>query len=176
MIGKTFPKNNHDPIQYALAADWCDKNHATIEDKGDYYEIIEIPAPTLKILKNQALTRAKTAFATLRDNIRWVGGYGYDCAPEDITNFMAAYTPLLVKGEGTTEYKVWFTKQTKGIVTLTLDEMTAVYTAVRASQLKAYAWYETIRTQLEGAQTEKDLAAILAEIDRTETNSTENIS
>ena len=169
MIGTIFPKDNHDPIEYALAADWCDENHATIEDKGDHYEVAPLPAPTLDETKEKTLARAKAAFAARRDRVRWVDGYGYDCAPEDITNFMAAYTPLLVAGEGTAQYKVHTSKTEKGIVTLTVGDMTHVYTTVRASQLEAYAWYETIKTQIESAQTKEELTAILADAGITET-------
>ena len=127
------------------------------------------PPKPFSLRKEDALARLKTAFAEKRDAIRWVDGYGYDCAAEDITNFMAAYTPLLVQGAGTTAYKVWLTEQTKGIVTLTLEDMTKVYGTVRTSQLEAYAWYETVKAQLDSAQTEEELTALLAEAGSTET-------
>ena len=163
MIGTRFPKNDHDERQYALAADWCDQNLATIEDKGDYYEVIALPLPTLAERKEKALDLAREAFAARRDRVRYVDGYGYDCASDDITNFMAAYTPLLVAGEGLTQYKVHLPSGDKTIVTLTADTMTRVYTAVRTSQLADYAWYEDLRTQINDAQTEEELASILRE-------------
>lgn len=113
--------------------------------------------------KEEALTAAKETFAARRDRVRYVDGYGYDCASDDITNFMAAYTPLLVAGEGLTQYKVHLPSGDKTIVTLTADDMTRVYTAVRTSQLADYAWYETVRTQINDAQTEEELASILRE-------------
>lgn len=116
------------------------------------------PPPTpLAQLKADALDRAKTTFAARRDAVRWIGGYGFDCAAEDITNFMAAYTPLLVAGKGTAQYKVHLTDSAKGIVTLTLADLTAVYTAVRTSQLEAYAWYERVRANIENAQSADEL-------------------
>ena len=163
MIGTLFPKKDYDPVQYALAADWCDHNRATIEDKGDYYEVVSLPLPTLAERKEKALDRAKEAFAARRDAVRWVDGYGYDCATEDITNFMAAYTPLLVAGTGSVRYKVHLPSGEKTIVTLTADTMTHVYNTVRASQFEAYAWYEDLRARLEDAQTEEELTALLAE-------------
>ena len=168
MIGTIFPKQDHDHEQYALAAVWCNENGATITDKGDYYEVIALPLPTLAEQKEKALSRAKTAFAARRDRVRYVEGYGYDCAAEDITNFMAAYTPLLVQGEGSARYKVHLANGDKGIVTLTLSDMTRVYNTVRTSQLDDYAWYETVCAQLEGAQTAEELDAVLAEAGITE--------
>lgn len=113
--------------------------------------------------KEEALARAKETFAARRDAVRWVDGYGYDCATEDITNFMAAYTPLLVAGTGSVQYKVHLPSGDKTIVTLTADTMTRVYNTVRTSQLADYAWYETVRTQINDAQTEEELASILRE-------------
>lgn len=113
--------------------------------------------------KEEALTAAKETFAARRDRVRYVDGYGYDCASDDITNFMAAYTPLLVAGTGSVQYKVHLPSGDKTIVTLTADTMTRVYTAVRTSQLADYAWYETVRTQINDAQTEEELASILRE-------------
>lgn len=84
-------------------------------------------------------------FANRRDAIRWINlpsgnRYGFDCAVEDISNFMAAYTPLLIAGSGETGYKVWKSETEKGLVILTFSDMQAVYTYVRESQLSAYTW------------------------------------
>ena len=49
MIGKKLYK----PVnldEYSKVADWCNKNNATIEDKGDYYEVVAVVPhePTLQ--------------------------------------------------------------------------------------------------------------------------------
>ena len=160
MIGTKLYKGQYASREYAEAAQWCNKNGATIEDKGDYYEVVALPLPTLDEVKESVLADAKASFAARRDAVRWVNGYGFDCAPEDITNFMAAYTPLLVAGAGSTQYKVWLTEDTKGIVTLTLDDMTEVYRSVRESQLAAYAWYEAVKAQIAASQTAEELQAV----------------
>lgn len=46
MIGTKFYKENFDLTAYSSAAEWCNNNGATIEDKGEYYEVVEIPATT----------------------------------------------------------------------------------------------------------------------------------
>lgn len=162
MIKTKFFKGQYAGKDYAEAAHWCNENGAMIVDQGDYYEVVEIPAPPLDEIRERAAAAAQAAFAKRRDAVRWVNGYGFDCAPEDITNFMAAYTPLLVAGEGQTQYKVWLTEKAKGIVTLTLAELTDVYRTVRTSQLEAYAWYETVKAQIEAAASAEEIAAILA--------------
>lgn len=32
--------------KYSKLAEWCNNNNATIEDKGDYYEVVTIPEPS----------------------------------------------------------------------------------------------------------------------------------
>lgn len=46
MIGKKFDKKKYDLNDYSATAQWCNENNATIVDKGDFYEVVEIPAPT----------------------------------------------------------------------------------------------------------------------------------
>lgn len=45
MLGTKLYKNGFTTAEYRAAADWCNQNHATIEDKGEYFEIVEIPPP-----------------------------------------------------------------------------------------------------------------------------------
>lgn len=102
--------------------------------------------------KNRYIGAAGAEFAKRRDEVRWIEiagvTYGFDCAPEDITNFMAAYTPLMVKQDGETGYKVWLDKDKKGLVKLDYEGMKKAYDTVRSSQLAAYAWYEDIKAKL----------------------------
>ena len=32
--------------KYAQAAEWCNSNNATIQDKGEYYEVVAVPEPS----------------------------------------------------------------------------------------------------------------------------------
>lgn len=41
MIGKKLYKGQYTNKEYADAAIWCNANNAHIEDKGEYYEVIE---------------------------------------------------------------------------------------------------------------------------------------
>ena len=116
--------------------------------------------PSLDELKNIKLNQSGAEFAKRRDAIRWVDGYGFDCAVDDITNFMAAFTPLLVAKTGTVFYKVWVDEHTKGIAELSYTQMQAAYDTVRNSQMSAYAWYETIKAQILACQTADELEQI----------------
>ena len=59
MIGKTFAKPLTDLDGYSQAAEWCNQNGASIEDKGDYYEVVEIPEPTEDEKKEQRIAELK---------------------------------------------------------------------------------------------------------------------
>lgn len=45
MIGQQFQKPLTDYSAYSAAASWANANGAMIVDKGDYYEVVEVPAP-----------------------------------------------------------------------------------------------------------------------------------
>jgi len=50
MIGKKLYKGQYTSKEYADTAIWCNANNAHIEDKGEYYEVVEnVPyIPTLQ--------------------------------------------------------------------------------------------------------------------------------
>ena len=60
MIGVKLykPLNEETEKQYTEVAEWCNRNNATIEDKGDYYEVVEIVIP-LDDIKTEKLTELK---------------------------------------------------------------------------------------------------------------------
>lgn len=152
-------KFNQDQIQLIdiSAADFYNVH------EGYDYDGINFTDPNIETLdeaKARYMKAAGAEFARRRDAIRWVDGYGYDCQSEDITNFMAAFTPLLVAGSGSVYYKVWTSEATKGVVERSFEQMQAVYNAVRSNQLEAYSWYEGIKARLTAAETIKDLELI----------------
>lgn len=123
---------------------------------GDIYTDTE---PFL-YMQHRLYTALGAEFADRRDAVRWINlpsgnRYGFDCAVEDISNFMAAYTPLLIAGSGETGYKVWKSEAEKGLVILSFEDMQAAYNFVRDSQLSAYAWLASSQTKI-NAVTEAD--------------------
>lgn len=48
MLGTKLYKNNFNETTYAAMADWCNNNNCTIEDKGDFYEVVEIDTSGLE--------------------------------------------------------------------------------------------------------------------------------
>lgn len=49
-IGYKLSKTEKDTKKYMEMAIWCNSNNATIEDKGEYYEVVAvvIPEPTIE--------------------------------------------------------------------------------------------------------------------------------
>lgn len=116
---------------------------------GDIYTDVE----PFSYMQQRLYNELGKEFANRRDAVRWINlpsgnRYGFDCAVEDISNFMAAYTPLLIAGSGETGYKVWKSETEKGLVVLTFEDMQAAYTYVRASQLSAYAWLSASQAKI----------------------------
>lgn len=41
MLGKKMYKDKFNEVAYKKMADWCNENNCAIEDKGDFYEVVE---------------------------------------------------------------------------------------------------------------------------------------
>lgn len=122
------------------------------------------PEQTLEEAKAEKHREAGASFAQKRDAIRQVqlsdgNTYGFDCANEDITNFMASWKAAEVSGS--TPYKVWGADGSKGMITMQLADFKTVFNAVRESQLAAYAWYGAVDAQIQAATTKEELDAIV---------------
>lgn len=67
MIGTKFykPLETQEQLDsYSQAAEWCNNNNAMIEDKGEYYEVVEIPSPTQEELNAMEIERLKGELAS----------------------------------------------------------------------------------------------------------------
>ena len=122
------------------------------------------PEQTLEEAKEDKHREAGAAFAKKRDAIRQVqlsdgNTYGFDCANEDITNFMASWKAA--EESGSTPYKVWNADGSKGMVIMQLSDFETVFKTVRDSQLAAYAWYGDVDAQIQEATTKEELDAIV---------------
>ena len=78
MIGTKFykPLETEEQLnEYSAAAEWCNENNATIEDKGEYYEVVEIPAPTQEEINAMEVERLKSELArTDYKSLKYVDG------------------------------------------------------------------------------------------------------
>lgn len=165
MLGTKLYKNNTDDMaRYTEIAMACNKaGNLTIENNGEYYEVVEIPAPSLEELKTAKHEAAGAAFAAKRDAIRFVklsdgNTYGFDCANEDITNFMANWKAAELDGQ--TAHKVWLDETTKGMVVMQPADFKTVFDIANKSQKEAYVWYGEVAARIAAATSKEELDAI----------------
>lgn len=60
MIGTRFYKGQFEDADYTSAAEWCNETQqATIDDMGEYYEVVALPQPTLDEIKQQKIDYLK---------------------------------------------------------------------------------------------------------------------
>lgn len=123
----------------------------------------EAPEKTLEQLKAEKHNAAGAAFAAKRDAIRFIklsdgNTYGFDCANEDVTNFMANWKAAELDGQ--TEHKVWLDESTKGMVVMQLADFKTVFDIANKSQKEAYLWYGEIAARIAAATSKEELDAI----------------
>ena len=53
MTGTKLYQQHLDYDAYGKAAEWCNANNATIEDKGEYYEVVASPEPSTPSMEEQ---------------------------------------------------------------------------------------------------------------------------
>ena len=93
MIGTKLYKNNKEDMkQYTKTAQWCNKNNAHIEDKGEYYEVVEntpyVPTKEEKLAAlDEEYTREK---ATLCEQYTDAQIHGDIDTAEEIVNEMTS--------------------------------------------------------------------------------------
>ena len=63
MIGTKFLKTDYNENAYSQAAEWCNSNNATIVDKGEYYEVVEVAPPTQEELNAVEIAKLKEELA-----------------------------------------------------------------------------------------------------------------
>lgn len=85
MLGTKFYKGQFDQKDYAACSIWCNENNSTIEDKGNYYECVAIPAPSLDEIKQAKINALKSTRDTLEvQPIEYNGDtYDYDSKARD---------------------------------------------------------------------------------------------
>lgn len=93
MLGSKFYKNNIDDNAYLEASIWCDTNNAMIEDKGEYYEVVTIPEPTLDELKTDKLAEIDAWTAA-----KITGGFVSNASGETVTYDSDKDTQLTMQG------------------------------------------------------------------------------
>ena len=155
MLGAKFYKGKYDDAEYAECANWCNENNATIEDKGDYYEVVAIPAPALEELKAKKITE----FKAIRDAeevkpIEYNGNlFDFDDKARDRIN--SAIIALSITGQSIE----WTTADNTNVL-VTADDLRGVVANVAVRSNELHIRYRNAKAKVKEAQTAEELEAI----------------
>lgn len=155
MLGTKFYKGQFADEQYAKCAEWCNENKATIEDKGDFYECVAIPYPSLDELKAQKINELKN----IRDTeevkpIEYNGNlFDFDDKARDRIN--SAIIALSITGQS-----IEWTTADNTNVTVTADDLRGIVANVAVRSNELHTAYRTAKAQVEAATTKAEIDAI----------------
>lgn len=163
MIGTKFEKPLEDLDAYAAAAQWCNENgRATIEDKGDYYEVVEIPAPNVDDVRGQKLSELDSSFMDWYENGATVTsslGFVADSDSRAIVDISGLVTSLEAQPAETRSTVAFMDAENQAHM-LTLDQLKTLQLEVIQNGQEAYAQKWALRTQIESADSVEALQAI----------------
>lgn len=156
MLGTKIYKN--EMSKYTECAIWCNRNNATIEDKGEYYEVVDIPAPSLDELKQAKITE----FKAIRDaeEVKPISyqGYRFDYDDKARDRISAAIIALDVsKGQ-----IAWTTADNTEVM-VNADDLRGVIAAVAMRSNELHVKYRKLKEQAEACATKEDLEQIVWE-------------
>jgi hypothetical protein len=151
----TFNKKDFDRQEYMNAAIWCNENNATIEDKGDYYEVVAIPLPALDEVKAEKIVSLKADRDRLEVEDIEVDGHLYDYdekARERINNAIIA-----LQASGTS---ILWTLADNNSVLVTAQDLIAVVSAVAVRSNTLHVAYRDAKAKVNAAMTAEEVNAV----------------
>lgn len=148
MLGTKIYKT--DMSNYTESAVWCNANNATIEDKGDYYEVVTLPLPTLEEIKQHKIAELKAARDTAEVEPIAYNGHLYDYDSKARDRISAAIIALELQGEGATIE--WTTADNEDAV-VTAQNLRAIVAAVAVRSNLLHVAYRKAKEQVEAAVT-----------------------
>ena len=160
MIGAKFykPLETQEQLnEYSAAAEWCNNNNATIEDKGEYYEVVEIPAPSLEDVKTAKINElkgirdAKEVEPVQTDK----GLFDYDDKSRD--RLAIARQALTDAGGGTI---VWTTADNQR-VEMGITDFATINGAAAVRSNNLHVKYNELKVRVNEAQTVEEAEAVV---------------
>lgn len=158
MIGTVFTKPVDDWDAYAQAAEWCNQNNAYIVEYDDRYEVVGIVAPEKTFNELKADKKAEIAAARYEYEIAGVvfGGVRVTTDREDQSMITAVALSAVVDPTYTT---VW--KGADGYLNLDAAGVLSLARMVGAHVEAAFAAEKRLAEQIDAAQTQEDLDAVV---------------
>lgn len=158
MVGTKIYKT--DMSNYTDCAIWCNANNATIEDKGDYYEVVTLPLPTLEENKLAKIAELKAERDAAEVEPISYQGYSFDYDSKARERINAAIIALELQGEGA---KISWTTADNEDVCVTAADLRAIVAAVAVRSNLLHIAYRKAKAQVEAAGTAEEVRAICME-------------
>lgn len=167
MIGTRFEKPLTDKAGYLKAAHWCNENgKATIEDKGDYYEVVAIPEPSISDLREaklQALESAfldyRTAKTTFVESSLGFKANSNSTAYMDVDGLIGILEAQ--KESGQENPTITFMDFDNMPHELTVEDLKTLKNEISANGTRAYGVKWALREQINAASSEEELDSIV---------------
>lgn len=156
MIGTKFFKENFDGKNYADAAKWCNANGATIEDKGDFYEVVAIPAPSLDEIKQAKVGSLKSTRDTLEVEPITYNGNIYDYDDKARERMRIAQQAL---SDNNIPNQLWTTYDNTQ-VELTVQDFKNINTLAAKRSGELHIHYNTLKQEVLACTTNEDVEKI----------------
>ena len=158
MIGTKFYKDNYDLEEYAKAAEWCNNSNATIEDKGEYYEVVEIPPPSLEEVKAEKINELKAVRDAKELEPVLYAEHKFDFDSKSYERITAAIYALDGAGPSAT---INWTLADNGSAPGTANDLRGVIAAAAVRSDALHTAYRALKSQVQAAETVADVATIV---------------
>lgn len=161
-IGLKLYKNNTEHMAiYTDVAIWCNANNAAIEDKGDYYEVVTLPLPSLQEIKAAKIAELKAERDSKEvEPITYNGNlYDYDDKARERIN--AAIIALDVQGANAS---IDWTTADNQDVKVTANDLRMVIAAVAVRSNALHTAYRKAKEQVEAAQNKEEVETIILNV------------
>lgn len=146
-----------DMSNYTNAAIWCNANNATIEDKGDYYEVVTLPLPTLEENKLAKIAELKAQRDAAEVEPIEYQGYSFDYDSKARDRISAAIVALEVAGASTT--LTWTTADNRDVKVIASD-LRGIIAQVALRSDKLHTAYRKAKEKVESATAKEEVEAI----------------
>lgn len=163
MIGTKIYKT--DMSNYTECAIWCNQNKATIEDKGDYYEVVALPLPTLEEIKAAKIAELKAQRDSKEVEPITYNGNRYDYDDKARERINAAIIALDVQTAQTKAVASidWTTADDQD-VKVTAKDLRMVIAAVAVRSNALHTAYRIAKEKVEEATTAAEVEAIILNV------------
>ena len=147
--------------KYADCAEWCNANNAIIEDKGEYYEVVAIPAQSIDELKKAKLQSLKSERDYKEVEPIIYNGHAYDYDEKARDRINAAIIALEAQGETAT---IAWTLADNTNVNVTANDLRMVIASVAIRSNALHVAYRTAKEKVNACSSKDELDKIILEV------------